>query len=390
MGGCVAMFGSAVYAECGIRLPKTGGFYVYYREVYGPALAFVGGWAALLITYPASIAAIALVFAAYLREALPGIFGSDAVPAAIALAAVGAINLLGVRTSGRVQRLLTGVKIAAVLAVVLAAVAAFHPSTGDAVSAPPIEAAAPFSMTALLGGLVVLLWTYDGWSDVSLVTGEIREPGRVLGKAVLLGTGVMAVLYITVQISVGVLLPQPAAAASSRVVAEAVAAGLGSGSGRLVAGLVVLCTLGSMHGIILTASRAGFAMARDGAFFRWFGAAHPRFRSPARAVALVTAASIFYVFAAGFRNLLGFFSFSVWIFYGLTAAGLLALRRRGAGEPVPWRTPGGALAPMVVLAVAASMTAGLMIESPGRSITGLGMLLAGFPVFAIWKRLYPR
>ena len=387
LGGLVTGCGAACYAECGTRLPRPGGFYVTYREVYGTPMAFVGGWAALLVTYPASIAAIALVFGRYLGEVIPGLAPNATAPAAVALLIVGALNVLGVRIAAGLQRLLTSAKVIALAAVCLAAVLVSEAPR----AAGALPAASPaVGGAAILTAIVVMLWTYDGWSDVSMIAGEVREPGRVLGRAVILGTGVLVLLYATVQLSVGALLPPGSAAGSERVVADAVEAGLGSGSARIASALVVLATFGSVHGIVLAASRLGFAMARDGVFFRAFGRVHPRFGTPARSVAALVLASLIYVFSAGFRNLLAFFSFTVWIFYGLTGAALLVLRHRRVGEPLAWRAPGGALAPAVVLTAAVGMTSALMLDGPRRSLAGLAFLLAGFPVYAVWRRLRRR
>jgi basic amino acid/polyamine antiporter, APA family len=380
LGGVVAACGAFCYAECGARIPRTGGFYVFYREAFGAPLAFVGGWAAVLVTYPASIAAIALVFARYLGEVIP-LHGLEVPVAAAALLAAGALNTLGVRIGAGAQRALTGLKLAALAllcgAALLAKTPAVSHSSPGGVAVPP---------AALLAALVVLLWTYDGWSDVTLVSGELRRPGRDLGRAVMLGTAILVALYILVQLSVGALLEPGRASASERVVAEAVEAGLGARAGRLVSLLVVVCTFGSINGTVLTSSRLGFAMARDGRFPSWFGRVHPRWGTPARSITGLVAAALVYVVSAGFGNLLAFFSFSVWIFYGLTAVALVALRRRRVGEPVAWRAPLGPAAPAVVLATSVGMTASLMIEDPARSLVGLSLLLLGFPAYALWRR----
>ncbi len=382
-GALVAASGALCYAECGARLPRTGGFYVFYREAFGPSVAFVGGWAAVLVTYPASIAAIALVLARYLGEVVP-LGGAEVPAAAAALALAGLLNVAGVRVGAGTQKVLTALKVGALAALCVAAVAS---PRAPAPAAPPAGAG---TGVALLGALVVLLWTYDGWSDITLAAGEVRDPVRNLGRAVLLGSVTLAALYVLVQVSVATVLSPAAAAGSERVVADAVEAGLGPAAGRLVAVVVVACTFGSIHGAILTASRLGFAMARDGRFPAWFGRVHGAWGTPARATAGLVAAALVYVFAAGFRNLLAFFSFSVWIFYGMTAVALLVLRRRRVGEPLAWRAPGGPVAPAVVLVTAVGMTAGLLLQDPRRSAIGLALLLAGFPAHALWRRLAGR
>jgi APA family basic amino acid/polyamine antiporter len=382
-GAGIAAAGAFCYAECAARLPRTGGFYVFYRAAYGEPLAFVGGWAALLVTYPASIAAIALVFGRYLGEAVPALAGRPALAAAGALVVAGGLNVVGVRAGALAQRGLTGVKVGVLALLCLAALVAAGGAAAPA-SAPASAPAAP-DAAALLGAVVIVLWTYEGWSDVTLIAGEIRAPGRDLGRAVLLGVVTLAALYVLVQLAVAALLPAARAAGAERVLAEAVQAGLGPRAGVAVAWLVVVSTFGSLHAVLLTASRLGYAMARDGVLPRGLGAVHPRFATPARAVAGLTAASVLYVFVAGFRALLGYFSFSVWIFYGLTATALLILRRRRVGEPVSWRAPGGPLAPALVLLTGAGMTGSLLWQSPARSAAGLGMFALGFVVYSGWR-----
>ena len=396
LGGLIAACGASCYAECGSRIPRAGGFYVYYRAVYGPGLAFVGGWVALLVTYPASTAAIALVFGAYIGEVVPVLEGHAVACAAAAVGASGVINIAGVRLAAGVQRGLSGTKLLALALLCLAAVAAGGAAIatgGGAAASPaapgdaaPAAAAGGLLGPAIIGALMVMLFTYDGWSDIGLIAGEVRDAGRVLGPAVLAATAAIVVVYSAVQWSVLTLLPPERAAASDRVVSDAVVAGLGPGAGRLVALLVAVCAFGSVHSIILGASRIGFAMARDGAFFDWFGRVEPRLGTPARSIAALAAATLAYVVASGFRDLLALFTFSVWIFYALTAVALLVLRRRGTGGAGAWRAPGGVIAPAVVLMTAAAMTAGLMRDDPERSAIGLLLLASGIPAFWIWRR----
>ena len=383
--GLVAACGAFCYAECGARLPRTGGFYVFYREVYGDAVAFVGGWAALLITYPASIAAIAEIFSRSLREVIPALPEEGRPFAAGAVVLAGVLNALGVRSGAWAQRVLTTGKVIALATLCLAAVLAPGHGVENRAPVDPFEMTSDFA--ALIVALMVVLWTYDGWSDVTLVSGELRRPGRNLGRAVVLGIVVLVVLYASVQLAVLTLLPPEQAAESERVLSDAVQGGLGEGLGRFVALLIVVSTMGSINGIVLTASRLGYAMARDGVFLRWFGRVDPRWGTPARSLGLLVVATLIYTATSSFDNLLTLFSFSVWIFYALTAVALVILRRRHVGEPLEWKAPGGWLAPAVLIVVAAAMTSGLALQNPGTAFKGIALLASGFPIYLLWKRL---
>ncbi len=383
-GGLVALCGALVYAECGARLPHDGGFYVFYREAFGEGAAFVGGFVALAITYPASIAVVAIILGRYLGELVPALAGYEAASAAVAVALATALNLVGVRENAWSQRILTGAKVAAVVLLCAAALFADGPAAPVAV-AEPVQAG---GFAALLMALVGVLWTYSGWSDVTLVAGELEQPARNLGRTVLLGTVVVVVLYGVVQTAVALLLPAGVAASSERVLSDAVGAAFGSDMSRIVAGLVVLSTFGAINAVTLVVSRLGYAMARDGVIPRVFASVHPRLGTPARMLFAVAAITGVYVFSSSFRDLLGLFTFSVWFFYGLTAVALLLLRRRRVGEPLAWRAPGGILPPAVILLTGAFMTVSLLAEESQRqqALLGLGLLLAGIPAYLLWRR----
>lgn len=382
-GGAVAACGASCYAECAARVPANGGFFVFNREAYGPAVAFVGGWAAIFVTYPASIAAIALVFAEYLAKAA-GLPGWERATAASALVLAAILNVAGLRTGPRAQMVLTATKIAALGA--LAAAALFVHVRGAPAAAMAVPSAGPATAAAWLSALMIMLFAYDGWSDVTLVAGEVREPGRNIGRAVLLGTLILAMLYGLTQLAVMTALPGGVAAGSAQPVAQAVEATLGTSAGRAVSVLVVVSTFGSILGTVFTVSRLGFAMAQGGAFLRGAATLHPRWGTPARATAALAAASVVYVGLASFRSIVALFTFSVWIFYGVTAVALLILRRRGVGEPVAWRAPLGWLPPVVVLLVGAGMTVQLVADDPMRALGGAALLAAAFPVYALIAR----
>ena len=382
-GALVTACGAACYAECSSRVPVNGGFFAFQRAAYGDAIPFVGGWAALLVTYPASVAAIALVCAGYFGEAVGA--STDTRPVACAaLAAAGALNAAGLRTGPRTQTALTAIKLAALAA--LAAAALVGPVSRASTAAAPVAAAAPVDPAAWLAALMLLLWTYDGWSDVSLVAGEIRDPARNLGRAMLVGTGLLALVYAAVQAAVMRVLPGGAAAASMRPVADAVAATWGPGAARGVASLVVVSTFGSIAGTVLGVSRLGHRMAWDGALPRGLARLDPRRGTPVRSIAVVTAASIVYALVGSFRAVLAYFTFSVWIFYGLTAIAVLVLRRRRVGAETAWRAPLGPLPPVVVLVVGAVMTVQIVRRQPVEALVGAAMLAAGFAVYAVSRR----
>jgi APA family basic amino acid/polyamine antiporter len=385
LGGIVATCGGLCYAECGARLPQAGGFFVFCREAFGDSVAFVAGWAALLVTYPSSIAAIAHVFADYLAEFVPGLEPRSAAVAVALVLVAGTLNALGVRLGAWTQRILTGAKIVALAALSLAALLGKAPVAAVA----SVEHSQAGGMTAalLVAAAVGIMFTFDGWTDTPLLGGELRDPGRTLGRTVAIGMSIVIALYVCVQVAVDRLLPPDVAASSNRVFADAVEAGLGTGAGRLVALLIVVSAAGSVNAIILTSSRIPFAMARASAFPAWFGTVNARTASPIRSVLVLVAITMVYALVGSFGSLVACFTFTVWIFYALAAVALLRLRQRKVGEPLTWHAPLGLLPPIVVMVTAVFMTTGLVLHDPGNALIGLAILLLGFPAFHLWRRL---
>jgi APA family basic amino acid/polyamine antiporter len=365
-GGVITLAGAFCYAECATRRPCTGGFYVFYRDAFGPTTAFVGGWAALLITYPASVAAIAVICGRYVQELLPGVPSLGA--AAVAVLAGGIVNTVGLRSGPVAQRVLSSLKVGVLVIVAVAGLL-----TTPAEQAPVAAADA----SAFLAALMLILWTYDGWSNVAQVAGEVCEPRRVLPRAVIAGTVVLVAVYGVVQLAVDRMLPAPAAAASQRVFADAVGAALGGGWPKVVSILIVVSTFGSLAATVLTGARTAVAMAEDHLLPGGFAAVHARWQTPWVALAALTCASLAYVWVGKFEVLLAVFSFAVWIFYGLVAWALLRFRRRGIGGTDTWRAPAGVLCAGILLCTSAAMSVGIAIESPIQALTCVAIMAAG-------------
>lgn len=385
--GVVSVCGALVYAECGARVPATGGFYVFYRDALGKPVAFLGGWAAFLITYPASIAAIAIIFARYFKE-LVGVGGPEWLWASGGILIAGTLNVVGMRTGPWTQRILTTFKVGALAFVCAAAI--FVPgaesSPADTMTIA-ITRSEGLSIATVVGAATLLLWTYDGWSNVALVAGETHTPSVTLIRSVLIGTAILVGLYAATQIAVGAVLTPEQVIASKRVVGDAVAAAFGARAGRLVSALVVVSTFGSMAASLLSGSRIGFAMAGDRLLPRVFETVHPRWRTPAVAVIVLTVATVLYALTGTFGQLLNVFSFTVWTFYALTGVCLVIFRHRGTGGVAYGHGVIGWLVVIVLWLTAAGMTLGVVLDDLVSALIGVALLAAGFPLYWVVRRL---
>lgn len=383
-GGLIALLGALTYAELACMLPHSGGVYVFLREAYGRATAFVFGWTYLLVSKPLAAAGIAIVFGEHLNRLL-GVDWDPRLATIAMLVFFTAINVRGVRLGASVAFALTLVKALALAGIVVLALVMLK---GDAQNLrPQPREGVSFTLLALVPVMAGILWTYDGWSDVGAIAGEVKEPQRTLPRVYLAAVGAVTVLYLAVNAVYMWMLPLERIASTSTVapmVMEILAGGAGA---TLVTVIVVISTAGSTHGSIMTGARVSFAQARDGLLFAPLARVHPRFQTPDVALWFQLVLSCLAAWFVGqFERLAGGFVFSMWIFYGLAGAALFILRVRRPDAPRPFRCPGYPVVPALFVLVAVGMTALSIAQSPRDTLPWVGVLLAGFPVYALWRR----
>ncbi len=381
LAGVLTLVGALICAELSSAYPRTGGVYVFLRDIFGPTVGFLWGWAMFWSMHTGIIAAIAVVFARYVGYFAP--LGTTG----IRLVAVGAIlglsafNCLGIRHGSRLQTTVTGAKLAAIALLIVAGLT-LGPGGGTTVSA-----SAEFGTSEILLGLVAGLFAFGGWHMVSYTAGETVNPERTIPRALVLGTLIVTVCYIALNAIYLRVLSIDRVTASTRIAADAAEALVGPVGATLVAILVILSTFGAVNGIILAGPRVYFSMANDGLFVRWAAALHPRFGTPARAIALQGLWACALVMTDSYRGLFTRVVYTEWIFFGLLAVGVLILRRRADYAP-PFRMP---WAPVLTLGFAAACVAivvNQVVTDPLNSAIGLTAVAAGLPVYYFW--LAPR
>ena len=381
--GALTLIGALVIAELASAWPRTGGVYVFLREAYSPAAAFLWGWAMFWTMHSGIVAVIAMVFARY-----AGTFVSlgDAGTRAVAVGAVlvlSAVNYRGVREGSAVQAALTSIKVLAiVLIIAIAFTLAAH--AHGALGAEPAAIALP-SGRAFALALIAGLFAFGGWHMVSYAAEETVDPARTIPRALVAGTLTVTTLYVALNAAYLRVLPLATVAQSSRVAADFADAAVGGHGAQIMSALVILSTLGAINGVILAGPRVYLAMAQDGVLFRWVGAVHPAYRTPHRAIALQAVWSSVLVATGSYRALFTRVVYTEWIFFGMLAAALFFLRRRGGYAP-PYRVWGYPLVPAVFVVSTAAIVVNQVVAQPVESLTGLLFVLLGLPVYYIWAR----
>jgi len=380
-GGFVAVAGAFVYAELASLRPAVGGQYAYLREAYSPRVAFLYGWVLLLVTQSGGMAAVAVTFARYLGELVALPVPEPAV-AVLALAALTAVNCLGVRAGNGLQSALMVLKTLAILALVATGLAVFG---GERVTLRPLLDRPPsLDLVAGFGAaLVPVLFAYGGWQTSGFVMGELRRPGRDMPRALLLGVAGVVILYLSVNVVCLRALGADGLAASTAPASDVMRLALGERGARLIALGIVISTLGFLSQGILTAPRVYYAMARDGVFFRAVGRLQPKTRVPALAIGLQGLVAAVIALSGGYEQILSYVVSVDFIAMGLTGAALFVFRRRG--EQGAFRAPGHPWTTAFFVLSCWAVVAATIHRYPRDSGIGLLILALGLPVYGLWS-----
>jgi APA family basic amino acid/polyamine antiporter len=385
--GVMALSGALCYGELAARTPEAGGGYVYLRQAYGPAVAFLYGWKCLLVMDPGITAALAAGLASYVGYAL----GLSAVwlklIAVGAILALAAVNIAGLRFGSRLMQWLTALKLGALALIAVLAFALhagswshFFPFVAQHAGSDPLPG-------ALAPALVGAFFAFGGWWEISKLAGEARDPARTLPRALALGVMIVTAIYILTSAVFLYLVPLEQVTSGETFAAQAGELLFGPAGGRVFAWIVIVAVLGSLLGLLMALPRVYYAMARDGVFFKSVAAVHPRFGTPARAIAIQAVLASILVALGTFNQIIAYFVFVTVLFVGLTVAGLFRIRRQSSDAP--YRTWGYPFTPLLFLALVAVLLLLLAGHNPLQAALGVGIVALGAPVYLLLFRRRP-
>jgi amino acid transporter len=357
--------------------------FAYLLEGFGPLPAFLFGWSELTVIRASALGAIATIFAEYLGYFLDLTPTGVRYVAAVAIVLVGFLNYVGVRNAARFMNFITVLKYGALAGLALLAFTSGDGSAGH--FTPAWSGAAEVSLLAT--ALISIMWTYDGWADLSFMGGEVRDPGRVLPLALIIGTSAIVAVYLVLNVAYIYLVPLAEMAVSPLIAATAaerigVFAGIG---GAVISGVVMVSCLGALTGSMMTGPRIFFAMADRGLFFRAIARVSPRYQSPSVAIWLATVLGVVYVLFNNFQQLADKFILGIWPFYALAVAAVFVLRRTRPDLPRPYRTWGYPVVPLLFLAASVGMVVNALWTDPVNTGITFGIILAGIPVYLGWR-----
>ena len=387
--GLVSICGALALAELSTMLPRAGGLYVFLREAYGDAAAFVFGWLYVLITTPTTIAALSVVFAEFLLNLL----GRPVDVANVQLIALAAIitltgaNVLGARVGAAVSEVTTLVKVTALAAIILGAFLLGHGSFSNFTAGGAVQG------SGLARAVAAVIWTYDGWVAVSMIAGEVVAPERLMKRIIITGMLVIVTLYVGANLAYLYMMPVSIMAHQKEAIARTVMTAIaGPASGVLIMLAIMTSVYGALNGNLLAKPRVAYAMARDGLIFSFLGNTHPRWSTPWAAVLIQSVVGIIMVLVLrDYDALITYFVVVEWAALIFAVGAVFVLRRKMPDAPRPFRTPAYPLVPILfVVGTVMGLSAivwGQILVGNFAPIYGLGIAVAGFPVHYLWKRL---
>jgi len=379
--GALTWFGASICAELSSAMPRTGGVYVFLRDMFSPAAGFLWGWAMFWSMHSGIIAAIAMVFGRYFATIIPlGDLGIRLVAIA-GIVVLSAINYVGVRPGSSVQTALTITKIAAIAVLLVLLFSMGTPHMPDALGG--------IQPRGFLRALVAGLFAFGGWHMVTYAAEETRDPERTIPRALMLGTAVVVVTYLALNSAYLLVLPFDDVLASTHIAFDATQATAGPAAASAISVLVIVSSFGAMSGIILAGPRVYYAMAEDGLLFAWMGAIHARHRTPYLAILMQAIWSSVLVLTGTYGKIVSRVVYTEWIFFGALAVGTIALRR-SPGYRAAFRASGFPAVPVFFALVCLAIVVNQIATDPRESLLGLGLVSVGLPVYYVWRRLHAR
>ena len=400
IGGLLSLFGAMTYAELGAMLPYAGGEYVYLRGAYGDTTAFLYMWTWFAVAKPGSIAAVSIGLARTLEffptfrgladpvRGLPISMHWSQVFAIAVTWLITGLNYLGIKKAGEFQLIFTVLKLVLILVVVGFC---FFSGTGSWSNFSTSLPHAVGGWNGFMLALIATLWAYDGWNDLTMVQGEVRNPGRNLPIALVGGLLLVGALYMATNAAIQFVLPAGTIAMAERPAVTALTIAAGPVGAGLAAAAMALSIFVALNGTIMSGARIPFAAARDGLFIKQFAHIHPRFQSPSTSL-LVQAliSTVLLLFLGRFEQLFDLAIFAEWLFYMLAASTIFVYRRKSPEASRPYKVWGYPVLPAVFVLSAAVVLASSYAGNLKASLLGTALILLGLPLMLLLRKVLPR
>jgi APA family basic amino acid/polyamine antiporter len=407
VGGLLTLAGAFIYAELGAALPQAGGQYVYLREAYGSLIAFLFGWLLFLVYMTAGIAGLCVAFGEYFGYFFPSlgidniIFSADLnilgikhyyvlsagqIIGVTIIIGLTAVNYIGVIFGKTVQNILTVTKIGTLLIFVILGLFIGNKTEINLFIIPQQS---DFGIGQLIMGfgvsLIAVSWAFDGWNNANLVAGEIKDPGRNIPRALIIGTLGVTLIYLLVNLVYFCALPMEELTGVVRIAEKASNALFGRTTTGVISAAILISVFGAINGSIFVGARVYYAMAKDGLFFKRVGEVHHRYKTPGFALIIQAVWASLITISGTFEQIITFAMFVSIMFWIAAAASVITLRKKYPDMPRPYKTWGYPVTPVIFIIASAGILINTLFEKPVEALAGIAITVLGIPVYYFWK-----
>lgn len=385
IGGVIAFTGALTLAELGGLFPRSGGVYVFLKEAYGDLAGFLYGWVILLVINTGALAALGIAMAEYLTYFVPLDANGKLILAITVIAGLTGINIIGVNVSQWLINIFTGLKLLAIICIIIIGILYYNPTKVDLQLS--LAQNIPTNLaSALLVGLIGVLWSFGGWHHASYLAGEAINAQKTVPRAMMLGTLIVTIVYVLMNLAYMLLLTLPEIIATNTLAGTAVGSVFVFG-GQFVAVAISISVFGTIAIYTMSAPRIYFAMAQDGIFFKQLAYVHPRFRTPVYAMlGQAVWAILLLLFWGTFSNLITYVTFMDIAFMTLAGVAIFVFRVKRKEAVRPYKTWAYPLVPAIFVGISAAFVINTLIERPEQAWAGLALTALGVGAYFLFKQ----
>ena len=401
-GGVLAFFGAMAYAELAALRPRAGGEYVYLREAYGPLAGFMTGWTSFIAGFAGAMAASAIFLIVVLDRFIPGAanptpfflvplpylpltFSAHTLLAMMVVWLFAIVHIVGVGPGRAVMNVLATLKVLALLVFIAAG---FAVGVGSAANLQQV--AASISPTSWLLALVPVMFIYSGWNAASYMAEEIRDPGRNVPRALLMGTIAVIIIYALLNLLYLYAMPVSELAAVKGSVFDLIGERmLGARAGTILAIVAIISLAAGINAWTFAGPRIYYAMARDGVFFPAAAKVHPKFKTPHTSIVAQALWTSILILTGSLDTLSNYVGFAITLFAGIAVAAVFVLRAREPNAPRPYKTLGYPIAPAIFVAASFAIIVNALVQRPQQTGLGLLIMASGIPLYMFLTRRRP-
>ncbi len=384
-GGIITIASALTIAEIASAIPKTGGMFVYLKELYNERVAFLFGWVQTLIYVPGVVAALSIVFVTQATYFIPMSSALQKIAAISLILFIMLINILSTKLGSKVQFVATVAKLIPIFLIIV-----FGLINGKAhsISASTISSTGSVGIAGFGAAILGTLWAYDGWVGVANMAGELKNPKKDLPRSIIIGLTVVVVVYILINVAIINTMPVSAVIASKKAASDTAVILFGNSGANLISLGILISIFGALNGYLMTGVRIPFAMAQNNLlpFSKTFGKINKRFETPLNTFALEVILASAYVLSGSFEMLTNLAMFVVWLFFVMTVAGVFILRSKHKHLERPYTVPFYPVIPLIGITGGVYIIISTLITDTKYALFGIAITLLGLPVYYFMKR----